>query len=415
MAAAGPLCRMSGTGNMSVAANNPRTSPAEHAPQDRVNRLAGESSPYLFQHARNPVDWFPWSDEALQSAETGTEADLSLHRLLRLSLVSRDGGESFEDRQTADLLNEHFIAIKVDREERPDLDEIYMMAVQIMTGGGGWPLSVFLTPKLKPFFGGAYFPPEDRHGLPSFKTVLRAVAELWQEQPDRVARSAGEIAQTLRAGMCGFALGGPLDASLLSHAVVELTTQFDATSGGFGGPPKFPDTGAIALLLRQHMRTGNAELLKMVAATLDHMAFGGIHDQIGGGFHRYTVDARWLTPHFEKMLYDNALLAATYLEAWQAAGKDLYRRVASGYSRLRAPRNERFARRLPLVARRRQRREGRKVLSVAARRDSVRLGRSGWNLFLPILWRVGARQLREQQYLARAIRPDRLCPPPRPV
>lgn len=316
---------------MSVSANNLRASPAEHSSQGRVNRLAGESSPYLLQHAHNPVDWFPWSEEALRRAKEENKPiflSIGYSACHWCHVMER---ESFEDDETANILNERFIPIKVDREEHPDLDEIYMTAVQMMTGSGGWPLSVFLTSKLEPFFGGTYFPPEDRHGLPGFKTVLRAVAELWHEQPERVARSADELVRTLRASVAqASSPGGPLEASLLSHAAAELKSQFDPTWGGFGGPPKFPDAGAIALLLRQHLHTGDEQLLEMAAVTLDRMAYGGIHDQIGGGFHRYAVDAGWLTPHFEKMLYDNALLAKTYLEAWQATGKNLYRRVAAG-------------------------------------------------------------------------------------
>ncbi len=315
---------------MSVSGSNLCASPTEHSSQGDVNRLAGESSPYLLQHAHNPVDWFPWSEEALRRAKQENKPiflSIGYSACHWCHVMER---ESFEDDETAKILNEHFIAIKVDREERPDLDEIYMTAVQVMTGSGGWPLSVFLTSELEPFFGGTYFPPEDRHGLTGFKTVLRAVARLWQEQPDQLTRSADEIVHVLRTNVAqASSRGGPLDASLLSGAATELKTQFDPISGGFGGPQKFPDTWPISLLLRQYLHIGDEQLLKMVAVTMDKMAYGGIHDQIGGGFHRYTVDARWMVPHFEKMLYNNAQLAKTYLEAWQATGKDLYRQVAA--------------------------------------------------------------------------------------
>ena len=295
---------------------------------NKVNRLAGESSPYLLQHAHNPVTWYPWAEDSLQLAKQENKPiflSIGYSACHWCHVMER---ESFEDRETADILNRHFIAIKVDREEHPELDEIYLAAVQIMTGGGGWPLSVFLTPDLTPFFGGTYFPPEDRPGLPSFKTVLRAVAQLWQDDPHRAARSADEMLHVLQLGLAPSSHDGPLNASLLANAVADLSPQFDAKWGGFGGPPKFPDTGAIALLLRQYLHTGDEQLLEMATGTLDRMAYGGIHDQIGGGFHRYTVDAQWLTPHFEKMLYDNALLAETYIEAWQATGKLLYGSVA---------------------------------------------------------------------------------------
>ena len=294
-----------------------------------VNRLAGESSPYLLQHSRNPVDWFPWSEQALQQAQEENKPiflSIGYSACHWCHVMER---ESFEDKETADILNEHFISIKVDREEHPELDEIYMAAVQMLTGRGGWPLSVFLTPNLEPFFGGTYFPPDNRHGLPSFKAILRAVVEMWQKQPEQVARSADAIAGTLCAGLIRESPCKSLDASFLSHAIAELKSAFDPTSGGFGGSQKFPDTGAIALLLRQYLHTGDDQVLKMATLTLDCMANGGIHDQIGGGFHRYTIDAHWLIPHFEKMLSDNALLAGSYLDAWQITGKALYRRVAT--------------------------------------------------------------------------------------
>ena len=292
-----------------------------------VNRLAAERSPYLLQHAHNPVDWFPWSDEAMRRARNENKPiflSIGYSACHWCHVMER---ESFEDPETASLLNEHFVAIKVDREERPDVDEIYMTAVQMMTGSGGWPLSVFLTPDGRPFLGGTYYPPVDRGGLPGFKRLLAAVAQAWRDQPAEIAAQANDMLRVLRAHATAVPGGaGRLDVSLLGHAVEELRRRFDPTWGGFGGPPKFPPSAAIALLLRRHQQTGDGESLEMATVTLERMARGGIHDQIGGGFHRYAVDARWRVPHFEKMLYDNAQLAAVYLEAWQATGRRLYRR-----------------------------------------------------------------------------------------
>jgi uncharacterized protein YyaL (SSP411 family) len=238
--------------------------------------------------------------------------------------------ESFEDPDVAKVLNAHFISIKVDREERPDLDEIYMTAVQMMTGSGGWPLNVFLTPELKPFFGGTYFPPEDRYGRPAFRKVLERIAEVWSGNPQQVLHDAEALTRAIRDhAELRAPPTGALDASALSKAVAELEQTFDSRWGGFGGAPKFPPSGAIAVLLRQYRHTREPRLLEMATLTLDRMAYGGMYDQLGGGFHRYSTDGQWLTPHFEKMLYDNALLAQAYLEAWQATGRELYRRVAT--------------------------------------------------------------------------------------
>ena len=296
-----------------------------------TNRLAGQTSPYLLQHVHNPVNWYPWGEEALARARKENKPiflSIGYSACHWCHVMER---ESFEDAETAKILNEHFIAIKVDREERPDVDEIYMTAVQVMTGRGGWPLSVFLTPERKPFFGGTYFPPEDRHGMPAFKTVLKRVAEIWREQPDDVAHNARQMVRALQANATPDVSESALpDDSVLSGAVASLAQQFDPEWGGFGGAPKFPPSGAIALLLRQHAHSNDARLLQMATTTLDRMARGGMCDQLGGGFHRYSVDARWLVPHFEKMLYDNALLCEVYLEAWQVTRKDLYRRVAAG-------------------------------------------------------------------------------------
>jgi uncharacterized protein YyaL (SSP411 family) len=296
-----------------------------------VNRLAGETSPYLLQHAHNPVDWYPWGDEALERARRENKPiflSIGYSSCHWCHVMER---ESFEDDQTAEILNAHFVSIKVDREERPDLDEIYMTAVQLMTGGGGWPLSVFLTPDLEPFYGGTYFPPEDRLGMPSFRSVLRAVAAAWGEKPDKVAELAGQMVEAIQANAAPALSGSGLpDASVLSNAAAELKAEFDPRWGGFGHAPKFPPGSAIALLLRQQLHAGDEGLLEMSTVTLDRMACGGMYDQIGGGFHRYSVDTQWLVPHFEKMLYDNAILTQVYLEAYQATGRDLYRRVARG-------------------------------------------------------------------------------------
>jgi uncharacterized protein YyaL (SSP411 family) len=293
----------------------------------RANRLSAETSPYLRQHAHNPVNWYPWSEEALARART-------LDRPIFLSIgysachwchvMER---ESFEDAETARVLNDHFISIKVDREERPDLDQIYMTAVQLLTRHGGWPMSVFLTPDLEPFYGGTYFPPDDRHGMPSFRRVLLAVADAWKNRRTELVAQARDLTGHVQQSMQIETQAGGLDESLLRGAARSLRQAFDPTYGGFGGAPKFPHPMDLRLLLRLARRFADDDALQMAAATLEHMAKGGIYDQLGGGFHRYSTDARWLVPHFEKMLYDNALLVVAYLEAFQATGNPLYRQV----------------------------------------------------------------------------------------
>jgi uncharacterized protein YyaL (SSP411 family) len=296
-------------------------------PQDRTNRLIHETSPYLRQHARNPVDWYPWGPGALERAR-------QLDRPIFLSIgysachwchVMEQ--ESFEDSETARILNEHFIAIKVDREERPDLDQIYMNAVMLMTGHGGWPMSVFLTPDLQPFYGGTYFPPTDRHGLPSFKRLLLALVEVWHNQRDKAVEQAAAITEHLQQTGTIEAGAGALDDSVLRRAVGQLGERFDVRDGGFGQAPKFLHTMDLRLLLRAWKRFDEPDALHMVRHTLDKMAMGGIYDHLGGGFARYSTDARWLVPHFEKMLYDNALLTVVYLEAFQATGETFYREI----------------------------------------------------------------------------------------
>ena len=295
------------------------------------NRLSSEISPYLLQHADNPVDWYPWSAEALERAR---EEDKPIFLSIGYSACHWChvmAHESFQSGPIARLLNEHFIPIKVDREERPELDQLYMEAVQMMTGSGGWPLSVFLTPSLQPFFGGTYWPPQSRGGMPGFDQVLRAVADAWKNRRDQALEHAEKLTQLLRDVRLGGESAGPSAAEpgpeLLRNADAVLARSFDPHCGGFGTAPKFPHPLDLRLLLRSWRRTGQGPLLSMVTTTLDRMAAGGIYDHLGGGFHRYSTDARWLVPHFEKMLYDNALLAVAYLEAWQATHNGQYAQV----------------------------------------------------------------------------------------
>ncbi|HZU38339.1 MAG TPA: thioredoxin domain-containing protein [Gemmataceae bacterium] len=292
-----------------------------------MNRLIHETSPYLRQHANNPVDWYPWGPEALARAR---ELDRPIFLSIGYSachwchVMER---ESFEDPETARLLNEHFVSIKVDREERPDLDQIYMTAVQLLTGQGGWPMSMFLTPDLRPFYGGTYFPPRDAYGRPSFKRLLQALADAWQKQREQINAQAGQVTEHVQKLGELIPVAGGLDESLIRHAVPALREAFDPVHGGFGSAPKFPHPLENGLLLRAWRRFGDDDALAMVRRTLDHMAMGGIYDHLGGGFHRYSTDERWLVPHFEKMLYDNALLAVSYLDAFQATGEPLYREI----------------------------------------------------------------------------------------
>jgi uncharacterized protein YyaL (SSP411 family) len=284
------------------------------------NRLAGETSPYLLQHKDNPVDWHPWGEQALARArEEDTPILLSIgYSACHWCHVMER--ESFESDDTAAYMNEHFVCVKLDREERPDLDAIYMEACQAMTGHGGWPLNVFLTPEQVPFYAGTYFPPDDRGGMPSWLRVLAAVADAWETRRDEIRAGGERIAQRLQGGALLRPSEDPIDARGLDAAVASLEQAFDARNGGFGGAPKFPPSSVVELLLRR----GET---RMSAATLRAMASGGIYDQVGGGFARYSVDERWLVPHFEKMLYDNGLLARAYLHGWQVTGDELFRRV----------------------------------------------------------------------------------------
>jgi uncharacterized protein len=292
-----------------------------------MNRLAQETSPYLLQHADNPVDWYPWGDEAFERARTEDKPLLLSIGYSACHWCHVMEHESFEDDDTAQLMNERFVNVKVDREERPDVDALYMEAVVQLTGHGGWPMTVFLTPEGEPFFGGTYFPPESRYGMPAFRDVLGAVSDLYKDQRVAASRSAQQLVDVLRSSSEVRPSGEPLTERLLSEAARSLRGQFDKEWGGFGGAPKFPPAPVLEFLLRMHLR-GDGEALPMVAKTLDAMAAGGMYDLLGGGFHRYSVDRTWLVPHFEKMLYDNALLASTYLHGWVVTGEERYRRVA---------------------------------------------------------------------------------------
>ncbi|MBX3433699.1 MAG: thioredoxin domain-containing protein [Pirellulales bacterium] len=291
------------------------------------NRLADESSPYLLQHQHNPVDWRPWGPEALARARTEQKPIFLSIGYAACHWCHVMEHESFEDERIAAIVNEHFVAVKVDREERPDLDQIYMNAVLMMTGRGGWPMSVFLTPDLKPFYAGTYFPPTARGGMPGFDDVLRAVADAWDNRRDQAQAMADQITAELQTAGGASADDAELGRGQLNAAIVQLSRAFDPIWGGFGRAPKFPHPMDLQLCLRHWRRTGAEQSLAMVRLTLDRMAAGGIYDHLGGGFARYSVDERWLVPHFEKMLYDNALLAGVFLEAFQATGDPGYERI----------------------------------------------------------------------------------------
>lgn len=297
-------------------------------PNRPTNRLAKETSPYLLQHQYNPVDWYPWGEAAFARAR---EEDRPI--LLSVGYSSCHWchvmeRESFEDEEIAAIMNDRFISVKVDREERPDVDSLYMTAVQRITGQGGWPMTVFLTPEGEPFYGGTYFPPQPRHGLPSFRQLLEGIHQAWTERRDEVRRSADELTTMLREGSLVRPPSGTLDRSTLTAAFQEIARRHDKRWGGFGGAPKFPQPLSLEFLLRYNHRTGSEQALEIVRHSLRGMARGGIYDHLGGGFHRYSVDAKWLVPHFEKMLYDNALLSRIYLNAYLATGEEEFRYVA---------------------------------------------------------------------------------------
>jgi uncharacterized protein YyaL (SSP411 family) len=291
------------------------------------NRLAQQTSPYLLQHQHNPVDWYPWGPEALERARAEEKPIFLSIGYSACHWCHVMEHESFENAEIAAALNEAFVCIKVDREERPDLDQIYMAAVQMLTGRGGWPMSVFLTPELQPFYGGTYWPPQPKHGMPGFDQVIAAVAAAWRDRREHAIATAGEIADQMRNMAAPEMEPGELSLDLIANAAARMEQSFDFTNGGFGGAPKFPHAMDLQLLLRYWQRTGRAGALSMVKLTLERMHAGGIYDHLGGGFARYSVDARWFAPHFEKMLYDNALLAGAYLDGFLATGDEAYARV----------------------------------------------------------------------------------------
>jgi uncharacterized protein YyaL (SSP411 family) len=295
-----------------------------------TNRLIDETSPYLLQHAHNPVDWFPWGEEALETARREQKPILLSIGYSACHWCHVMEHESFENDATAKLMNENFVNIKVDREERPDLDQIYMSAVQMMTQHGGWPMTVFLTPDCVPFYAGTYFPPEDRYNMPGFPRVLISVADAYRERQEDVQQTAASVLSELKRSSTALESNELLSIELLDTAYRGIIKNYDSTNGGFGGAPKFPPAMTLEFLLHTFYRTGNQQALEIVRHTCGKMAEGGIYDQLGGGFHRYATDARWLVPHFEKMLYDNALLARLYLHYYQVSHDEAARVVAEG-------------------------------------------------------------------------------------
>ena len=300
-----------------------------HDTPTHTNRLIHETSPYLLQHAHNPVDWYPWGEEAIARAKQEQKPILLSIGYSACHWCHVMERESFENEEIAAVMNELFINIKVDREERPDLDEIYMNAVQMMTRQGGWPMTVFLTPDLKPFYGGTYYPPTDRYGRPGFPKVMEAVAEAFNDKKVQVLQQADQLtAQLNQISNVVDPHEHELTEELMTYAFQQYRSQFDSQHGGFGNAPKFPPSMGLPFLLRYWHHSGNANALEMVELTLEKMARGGMYDQLGGGFHRYSTDAHWLVPHFEKMLYDNAQLVVAYFEAYQATQKPFYRDIA---------------------------------------------------------------------------------------
>ncbi len=293
-----------------------------------TNRLINETSPYLLQHAHNPVDWYPWGDEAFERSRAEDKPILLSIGYSACHWCHVMERESFENEPIARLMNDNFINIKVDREERPDLDTIYMNSVQMMTGHGGWPMTVFLTPDGKPFYGGTYFPPEDRYGMPGFPRILIAISEAYRDRREEIEQSAEGLLGELKRLDQVRSPEDDLTYEITDHAAVNLERMLDPVNGGFGNKPKFPPSMTLSFLMRHHLRTKDPAALRAVELTLDKMAFGGIYDHLGGGFHRYSVDEKWLVPHFEKMLYDNALLSRAYVDAWLLTRQDLYKRIA---------------------------------------------------------------------------------------
>ena len=292
-----------------------------------TNRLIHETSPYLLQHAHNPVDWYPWSDEAFAEAKKENKPVLLSIGYSACHWCHVMERESFENEQIAKLMNNLFINIKVDREERPDLDEIYMNAVQMLTGRGGWPMTMFLTPDRQPFYGGTYFPPEDRHGMPGFPHILQGVAQAYRDKPEDVQKSVEQILSALKRMSHSEDHEHVFAGDAIGKAAEQIATAYDAENGGLGQAPKFPNPGVYELFLRHHHHSGTKRFLEMVTHTLNRMALGGIYDHVGGGFHRYSVDEKWLVPHFEKMLYDNAQLVRTLALLYRATGNEFFKRV----------------------------------------------------------------------------------------
>jgi uncharacterized protein YyaL (SSP411 family) len=293
-----------------------------------TNGLINETSPYLLQHAHNPVDWYPWGEEALAKARKEEKPILLSIGYSACHWCHVMAHESFENEDIARLMNDNFINIKVDREERPDLDQIYMSAVQMMTGHGGWPMTMFLTPEGVPFYGGTYYPPTDRHNMPGFPRVLLSVAEAYRSQTDQVANTATAMLGELRRMGLAEESREVLTAEILDNASRRIVANYDRAHGGFGGAPKFPPAMTLEFLMQMQYRNHSDEILSIITETCHKMAEGGMYDQLGGGFHRYSVDAKWLVPHFEKMLYDNALLSRLYLHVYQLSGDEFYRRIA---------------------------------------------------------------------------------------
>jgi uncharacterized protein YyaL (SSP411 family) len=279
---------------------------------EHTNRLIHETSPYLLQHAHNPVDWYPWGEEAFEKAKAENKPVLLSIGYSACHWCHVMERESFENEKIAALMNELFVNIKVDREERPDLDEIYMNAVQMLTGRGGWPMTMFLTPEGKPFYGGTYFPPEDRQGMPGFPRILQGVAQAYRERPADVEKSVGQILETLHRMAESRPAEKDFAPGIIGDSCEKIARAYDSENGGLGQAPKFPNPGVYELFLRYYAENGEERYLTMVSHTLSKMAQGGIYDHVGGGFHRYSVDAKWLVPHFEKMLYDNAQLLRIY-------------------------------------------------------------------------------------------------------
>ena len=294
-----------------------------------TNRLSRETSPYLLQHAHNPVDWYPWGEEAFTKAKSENKPILLSIGYSACHWCHVMEHESFENETIATLMNELFVSIKVDREERPDLDEIYMNAVQMLTGRGGWPMTMFLTPDRKPFYGGTYFPPEDRQGMPGFPRILHGVSQAYRERPEDVEKSVAQIVTALQRMSETQETTKIFSPTIIADGADKIARAYDADNGGLGQAPKFPNAGVYELFLRHYSRSKNERFLEMVLHTLTQMAHGGIYDHLGGGFHRYSVDAKWLVPHFEKMLYDNAQLVRIYAHAHTITGEPLFESVVN--------------------------------------------------------------------------------------